>query len=101
MTEVSKKIPDFAPLDWPDDYLMSRREAAALSVAFGRPVAAGYLAKLFCVSTHGPLTVRFGRRARIRVADFKAWLDSRTSAPRRSTSEADAARAGAGREAAA
>lgn len=87
MAEVSK-LPDLSPLLWPDDYLVSRAEAAALSRAMGRPVAAGTLAKLHCVSSDGPLTVKFGRRARIRVADFKTWLLGRTSAPRRSTSEA-------------
>lgn len=89
MTDFSNSIanPDFTPLKWPDDYLMSRREAAALSRAMGRPVAGQYLAKLHCISSEGPPTVKFGRQARLRVGDFKAWLLKRTSAPHRSTSE--------------
>jgi hypothetical protein len=87
MAEVPA-FPDLSPLSWPDDYFMSRIEAEALSRAMGRPTAARTLSKLHCVSSEGPPTVKFGRRARIRVADFKMWLLDRTSAPRRSTSEA-------------
>lgn len=89
MARVSREVTDhldFSPLSWPDDYLMSRREAAALSRAMGLPVAEQYLAKLHCVSSEGPLTVHFGRQARLRVRDFKLWLLGRASAPRCSTS---------------
>jgi hypothetical protein len=88
MTERFLESLDFEPLAWPGDYLMSRREAGALSRALGLPVAPQYLAKLHCVRSDGPPTIRFGRRARIRVSDFKEWLQSRTSAPRLSSSEA-------------
>lgn len=87
MAQVSQ-LPDFSILSLPDDYFASRAEAAALSRALGQPVAAKTLSKLFCISSDGPPTIKFGRRARIRVGDFKSWLTSRTSAPRRSTSEA-------------
>ncbi len=92
MAEFSKSTDstlDFSPLSWPDDYHMSRQEAEALSKAMGFPVAAQYLAKLHCVSSDGPLTVHFGRKARLPVGSFKDWLRSRMSAPRRSTSEAN------------
>jgi hypothetical protein len=85
MTKISE--PDFAPREWPDDYLMSRAEAAALSRALGMPIASKTLAKMFCVCSNGPLTRKFGRRARIRVGDFKRWLADRTSPARRSSSE--------------
>ena len=79
--------PNFSPLSWPDDYLMSRNEAEALSRAIGLPVASHYLSKLHCVSSDGPPTIHFGRKARLHVGDFKRWLHNRMSAPRRSTSE--------------
>jgi hypothetical protein len=88
MTDPSNDTPDFAPLSWPDSYLMSRAEAAALSRAMGLPVARQTLNKLHSVSSDGPPTIKFGRRARIRVGDFKQWLTNRTSGPRRSTSQA-------------
>jgi hypothetical protein len=90
MIDADTNKPDFSPLSWPDDYLMSRAQAEALSRAVGLPVAKHYLAKLHCVSSNGPPTVHFGRKARLRVGDFKRWLNDRMSAPRRSTSEADA-----------
>ena len=84
--------PDFSPISWPDDYLMSRGEAEALSRALGLPIAKQYLAKLHCVSSDGPPTVHFGRYARLHVGDFKQWLRGRMSVPRRSTSEGDCIR---------
>jgi hypothetical protein len=80
-------LPDFSLLSLPDDYFASRAEAAALSRALGTPVASKTLAKMFCVCSNGPLTRKFGRRARIRVGDFKRWLADRTSPARRSSSE--------------
>jgi hypothetical protein len=53
MIDAQKNIPDFSPLSWPDDYLMSRAQAEALSRAVGLPVAEQYLAKLHCVSSDG------------------------------------------------
>jgi hypothetical protein len=88
MINADTENPDFSPLHWPDEYLMSRAEAEALSRAMGLPVAKQYLAKLHCVSSDGPPTVLFGRKARLRVGDFKRWLHDRLSAPRRSTSGA-------------
>jgi hypothetical protein len=79
--------PDFSPLSWPDDYLMNRKEASRLSKAMGLPVAAQTLAKLHCISSNGPPTLKFGRLVRLRVGEFKAWLIGRTSAPRKSTSD--------------
>jgi hypothetical protein len=90
MIDAYTKNPDFSPLSWPDDYLMSREQAEALSRAVGLPVAKQYLAKLHCVSSDGPPTVHFGRKARLHVGDFKRWLHDRMSTPRRSTSESDA-----------
>jgi hypothetical protein len=78
--------PDFSPLSWPDDYLMNRKEASRLSKAMGLPVAPQSLAKLHCISSEGPPTVKFGRLARLPVAEFKAWLINRTSPPRTSSS---------------
>lgn len=78
--------PDFSPLSWPDDYLMDREEASRLSKAMGLPIAPQTLAKLHCISSEGPPTVKFGRLARLRVGEFKAWLIGRTSAPRTSSS---------------
>jgi hypothetical protein len=55
--------------------------------AMGLPVAAQTLAKLHCISSNGPPTLKFGRLVRLRVGEFKAWLIGRTSAPRKSTSD--------------
>ena len=87
MVEKGNSIPDFSPLEWPDDFLMSRAQAETLSRAIGLPIAKQYLAKLHCVSSDGPPTIHFGRKARLRVGDFKQWLSERMSPPRRSTSE--------------
>lgn len=87
MTNDCTKGPDFSPLSWPNDYLMSRPEPEALSRALGLPVAKQYLAKLYCVSSDGPPTIHFGRKVRLPVAGFKQWLTDRMSPPRRSTSE--------------
>jgi hypothetical protein len=78
--------PDFSPLSWPDDYLMNRKEASRLSKAMGLPVAPQSLAKLHCISSEGPPTVKFGRLARLPVGEFKAWLISRMSPSRTSSS---------------
>jgi hypothetical protein len=88
MIDADTKYPDFSPLSWPDEYMMNREQAEALSRAVGLPVAKQYLAKLHCVSSDGPPTVHFGRKARLRVGDFKRWLHDRMSAPRHSTSDA-------------
>jgi hypothetical protein len=70
-----------------DDYYLTRPQASELAKSLGLHVSPQTLAKLHCVSSEGPPTVRFGRKARIRCGDFRAWLEARISPARRSTSE--------------
>jgi hypothetical protein len=63
-----------------------RAEAAAYLTRLGYPTATATLAKL--ASTGGGPTFRsFGRVPLYRPEDLLAWAESRTSAPRRSTSD--------------
>lgn len=72
----------------PDD-LLTRTQAAAALTAAGYPTATATLATKACRGG-GPLYRTYSGRALYRWADALAWAESRTSAPRRSTSEADA-----------
>jgi hypothetical protein len=83
----SPELLDFEMLRLPDDYLMSRKEAEQYTRAFGCPIAKSTLAKIDCISSDGPLVIHFGRKVRYRVADFRSWLLSRLSTPRRSSSQ--------------
>lgn len=72
----------------PDDLLTRSRTAAELTGA-GYPTAAATLSTK-ASRGGGPLYRTYSGRALHRWADALAWAESRTSAPRRSTSEADA-----------
>ncbi len=74
-----------------DDLLTRTRTAAELTDA-GYPTAAATLATKACRGG-GPLYRSYSGRALYRWADALAWAESRTSAPRRSPSEADAKQA--------
>ncbi len=71
----------------PDDQLTRDRAATALTAA-GYPTATATLATKACRGG-GPLYRTYNGRALYRWADLLAWAESRTSAPRRNTSEAD------------
>jgi len=71
----------------PDD-LLTRAQAAAAVTAAGYPTASATLATKACRGG-GPLYRTYSGRALYRWADLLTWAESRTSAPRRSTSEAD------------
>lgn len=75
----------------PDD-LLTRTQAAAALTAAGYPTANATLATKACRGG-GPLYRTYSGRALYRWADALEWAESRTSAPRRSTSEADAQQA--------
>ncbi len=75
----------------PDD-LLTRDRAAAELTAVGYPTATATLATK-ASRGGGPLYRSYSGRALYRWADLLTWAESRTSAPRRSTSEADAAKA--------
>lgn len=75
----------------PDDLLTRGPGAAALTAA-GYPTATATLATKACRGG-GPLYRVYSGRALYRWADLLDWAQSRTSAPRRSTSEADAKQA--------
>ena len=75
----------------PDDLLTRTQTSAALTAA-GYPTATATLATKACRGG-GPLYRTYSGRALYRWADALAWAESRTSAPRRSTSEADAQQA--------
>lgn len=68
------------------DYF-GRREAARYLTERGYPTAQRTLEKLACLGG-GPIYRVYGRRALYTAADLIAWAQSRTSAPRRHTSEA-------------
>lgn len=70
----------------PDD-LLTRTQAAAALTAAGYPTATATLATKACRGG-GPLYRTYSGRALYRWADALGWAESRTSAPRRSTSEA-------------
>ena len=72
----------------PDDLLTRTQTAAALTAA-GFPTAPATLATKACRGG-GPLYRTYSGRALYRWADALAWAESRTSAPRHSTSELDA-----------
>jgi hypothetical protein len=71
------------------DALLRRHEAAAALTAAGYPVARATLATR-AVRGGGPPFRRFGRVPLYRWGDLLHWAEGRTSAPMRSTSEADA-----------
>jgi hypothetical protein len=78
------------PLD-PDALLLRKQTAEALTSA-GYPTASATLATM-ATRGGGPPYRLFGRRAVYRLGDALDWAQSRLNAPRRSTSEADAAAA--------
>ncbi len=69
----------------PDD-LLTRTQAAAALTAAGFPTATATLATKACRGG-GPLYRTYSGRALYRRTDLLEWAESRTSAPRRSTSE--------------
>ena len=82
-----------ASLPNPDDQVTRDAGAAALTAA-GYPTAPATLATKACRGGGPPYRVYSGR-ALYRWSDLLAWAEARTSAPRRSTSEADAPRSAA------
>ena len=72
------------------DRMLTRHETAAALTEAGFPTAAGTLSTK-ATRGGGPRFVKFGpRRVLYRWGDALAWAQSRTTAPRASTSEADA-----------
>ena len=72
------------------DLLLRRDAVAAALTEAGYPVAPATLRALACRGG-GPIYRRFGRAALYKWGDALAWAEARLSAPRRSTSESDAA----------
>jgi hypothetical protein len=66
--------------------LLDRKAAAELLTQKGYRTAAATLAKYACLGG-GPAFRSFGRKPLYLPADLLGWAESRTSAPRRSTSE--------------
>jgi len=64
------------PLDWPDDYLMTRRRASAFARAHGIHLAVSTLAK-YVKRGGGPPITYVGRRVYYAVGTFRAWLNAR------------------------
>jgi hypothetical protein len=73
----------------PSTELLTRTQAATALTAAGFPTAAATLATKACRGG-GPIYRTYSGRALYRWADLLDWAESCTSAPRRSTSEADA-----------
>jgi len=76
---------------------LDRKEAAQFLTSHGYRTAPATLAKLACIGG-GPTFVTFGRRPLYREVDLLEWAQSRSTGPRRSTS--DPGTGGLGREAA-
>ena len=76
---------------------LGRKEAAQFLTDRGFKTAPATLAKLACIGG-GPQFRSFGRKPLYRETDLIAWAESRTTGPRRSTS--DPGTGGSGREAA-
>jgi hypothetical protein len=74
------------------DALLRRKQVAEALTAAGFPVAAASLATMVCRGG-GPPYRSFGRVALYRWGDALAWAQERLTPPRRSTAEADAAKA--------
>ena len=79
----SPKMPD-------NNTIFRRRDAAAALTAAGFPIAPATLST-FATRGGGPPYRRFSGRAIYTWGDLLRWAESRTSEPRRSTSEADRA----------
>lgn len=79
-------IPDNA------DALLTREQLAEAFKALGYPPTVKSLATM-ASRGGGPPFMKFGKYVRYRWGASLAWAESRLSAPRRSTSEADAHRA--------
>lgn len=65
---------------------LNRREASEFLTQRGFRIAPATLAKLAVIGG-GPSFVSFGRRPLYEAADLLAWVESRTSRPKRHTSE--------------
>jgi hypothetical protein len=65
---------------------LTRQEAADFLTANGFPFAASTLNKLFSIGG-GPACVHFGRRPLYEPEELLRWARSRTSAPRKNSSE--------------
>ena len=63
-----------------------RKQASQFLTEQGYKIAPATLAKLACIGG-GPTFVSFGRRPLYLESDLLAWAQSRTTGPRRSTSD--------------
>jgi len=72
---------------------LDRQEAAQFLTSHGYRTAPATLAKLACVGG-GPTFESFGRRPLYREVDLLAWAQSRSTGPRRSTSDPGTGRLG-------
>ena len=74
--------------DWPEDRLLTRKEASSLARVMGVPLAVATLAKWAVRGGEdAPPIVYFRSKPLYRVADLKTWIQSRCVSAR-STSEA-------------
>jgi hypothetical protein len=69
-----------------NDRRLDRKQAATFLTERGYRTAPATLAKLACIGG-GPTFLSFGRRPLYREADLLVWAQSRTTGPRRSTSD--------------
>ena len=72
---------------------LGRKEAAQFLTDQGYKTAPATLAKLACIGG-GPPFESFGRRPLYREVDLLAWAQSRSTGPRRSTSDPGTGRLG-------
>ena len=74
------------------DNLLTRKAAADALTAAGYPIKTATLATM-ATRGGGPAYRMFSSRVLYQWSDLISWAESRTSTPRHSTAEADAARA--------
>jgi hypothetical protein len=72
---------------------LDRKQAAQFLTDLGYRTAHATLAKLACIGG-GPTFESFGRKPLYREADLLAWAQTKTTGPRRSTSDPGEAIAG-------
>lgn len=75
---------DDNPLNWPDERLLTRDEAAAYARALGLRMKSATLAK-YAWRGDGPLMTYFGAKPHYRLGDLRAWLMARMRRSRSTT----------------
>lgn len=86
MPNADSRVHPDNPLEWPDSYLMSRKQASALMAALGTPLSVSTLAKRAVYGGPDAPPMRYwGNRPRYEVGELKAWREKRLIRARSTT----------------